>query len=128
MNTLRISKGKDIKLSVNGELLCFVIDFSAKEISDSYPITEFLSDVYVDQLPLATHYEIVLTAYSHLDERLLEGGNFDLCVELDDIKCVYKNCTLTKKERDAKPHKEIVDRYHIRATHLIKTEVLYEGD
>lgn len=126
MNTLRITRGKDVTLSVNGDLLCFVTDFSAKEISESYPISEFLSDTYVTQLPLKKRYELTITALSHLDEKVFEKKAFELSVELSDQKYVYKNCSLIKKQKDVNSDKPIVDRYTIVATELEVMEVAYE--
>ena len=126
MNTLRISKGKDVELSVDNELLCFVTDFSAKEINDSYPISEFLSDTYVDELPLKKRYELSITALSHLDSSVFDKDSFELSVTLKDSKYVYKNCHLKSKLKDINASKPIVDRYTIVATELEVMEVAYE--
>lgn len=126
MNTLRVLKGKDVELAVNGESLCFVVEFSAKEIKDSYPITEFLSDTYVESVPLKPLYELNVTALSHLDSRVFEEDSFELSVMLSDQKYVYKNCSLTKKQKDVNEDKPIVDRYTITATQLEVTEVVYD--
>lgn len=126
MNTLRVLKGKDVELAVDGESLCFVVDFSAKEIKDSYPITEFLSDTYVDNIPLKPRYELSVTALSHLDEKVFEKDSFELSVKLSDQKYVYKNCTLIKTQKDVNEDKPIVDRYTIAATQLEITEVAYD--
>ena len=126
MNTLRVLKGKDVELAVNGELLCFVIDFSAKEIKDSYPITEILSDTCVHNVPLTPRYELNVTALSHLDGRVFEQDCFELSVMLSEQKYVYKNCTLTKKQKDINEDKPIVDGYTITATQLEVMEVVYD--
>ena len=126
MNTLRISKGKDVELFVDDELLCFVTDFSAKEICDSYPISEFLSDTYVDELPLKTKYELSITSLSHLDSKVFEAEPFELSVVLSDIKYVYKNCHLINKQEDINPNKPVSDRYTIVSTELEVLEVAYD--
>ncbi|MBQ7965095.1 MAG: hypothetical protein IJ331_03320 [Ruminococcus sp.] len=126
MNTLRISKGKDVELFVDDELLCFVTDFSAKEICDSYPISEFLSDTYVDELPLKTRYELNITSLSHLDAKVFDKDAFDLSVVLSDIKYVYKNCHLINKQEDINPNKPVSDRYTIVSTELEVLEVAYD--
>lgn len=126
MNTLRVSKGKDVELFVNDELLCFVTDFSAKEISDSYPISEFLSDTYVDEIPLKTRYELTITSLSHLDAKVFDKDAFELSVVLSDIKYVYKNCRLINKLKDINPNKPVSDRYTIVSTELEVLEVAYD--
>lgn len=126
MNTLRISKGKDVELFVDDELLCFVTDFSAKEICDSYPISEFLSDTYVDELPLKTRYELTVTSLGHLDAKVFDKDAFELSVVLSDIKYVYKNCHLINKQEDINPNKPVSDRYTIVSTELEVLEVAYD--
>lgn len=126
MNTLRVLKGKDVELALNGELLCFVVDFSAKEMKDSYPITEFLSDTYVDNIVMKPRYELNITTLSHLDSRVFEKDGFELSVQLSDQKYVYKNCSLIKTQKDVNEDKPIVDRYTIIATQLEVTEVVYD--
>lgn len=126
MNALRISKGKDIKLCVDDEQLCFVTDFSAKEISDSYPVSEILSDIYVAQLPLKKHYVICITALSHLDEKVFDKADFVLSVEIENTKYVYKNCVLKEKQKDVNGAKPIVTKYTLAASELETLEVVYE--
>lgn len=126
MNTLRITKGKDVELFVNDEMLCFVTDFSAKEITDSYPISEFLSEAYVTELPLKTRYELAVTSLSHLDSSVFPNEPFELSVVLSDMKYVYKNCRLIKKQKDVNPDKPVSDRYVIVSTELRVMEVVYD--
>lgn len=126
MNTLRITKGKDVELFVNDEMLCFVTDFSAKEITDSYPISEFLSEAYVAELPLKTRYELAVTSLSHLDSSVFPNEPFELSVVLSDMKYVYKNCRLIKKQKDVNPDKPVSDRYVIVSTELRVMEVVYD--
>ncbi|MBQ8058007.1 MAG: hypothetical protein IJ275_06720 [Ruminococcus sp.] len=126
MNTLRVTRGKDVELFVNDEMLCFVTDFSAKEITDSYPISEFLSEAYVTELPLKTRYELAVTSLSHLDSSVFPNEPFELSVVLSDMKYVYKNCRLIKKQKDVNPDKPVSDRYVIVSTELKVMEVVYD--
>ncbi len=123
MNTLRITKGSDVKLSVDGESLFFVTDFCAQESCEQYPIREFLSDTDVDKIMLKKNYKITITALSHLDKAVFCKDFFTLTVDDSDTVYEYLSCQLLDHTRDIKPDKPIVDKYTIIASDM-KT---YEG-
>ncbi len=123
MNTLKITKGSDVKISINSEQVYFITDFTAKEVTDFYKIEEMLSGDVVDYLKMKSVYVITLKALSHFDSSVLKNDGFTLTVEDNSSVYQYFSCRLTKKERDIKPSKAITDMYTIIASQLKVTEV-----
>lgn len=122
MNTLKILKGSDIKISVNYEQLCFVKNFSAKEVVDVYNIEEILSDAAVDFLKLKKGYVLTITALSHLDSSVFNKEPFTVIVDDGETVYQYFDCRLVKKERDVNGDKPILDKYTIAALTLKVSE------
>lgn len=123
MNTLKITKGEDVKISVNYDELYFVTDFSAKEVTDFYKIEEMLSQNVVDYLKMKTAYVLTLTALSHFDSSVFDKDNFTLTINVDGLFYRYFGCRLVKKERDIKPKKAITDKYTLIASQMRVMEV-----
>lgn len=118
MNTLRITKGNDIEIAVNGQMLCFVTDFVAQEKHEVYEIEEMLSDESIDNIVLKTSYELSITALSHLDSKVFDKENFTITV-CDKTKMYeYSNCLLKSKVRDVSGSKPVVDKYTIVASSM----------
>lgn len=126
MNTLRILKGKDITLSVDDTVLCFVTDFVAQESSDVYKIEEFLSDSEVDSINFKKSYVITITALTHLNQRVFDKENFTLRIDDGNTAYEYINCRLKDKKREILSSKPITDKYTIIASDMKVLEGLYE--
>ncbi len=126
MNTLKISKGKDISISVDETPLCFVTEFVAKEVTRQYKIEEFLSENEVCNLRLEKKYMLYITALSHLDSKVFEKEDFTLKVYDENTVYEYCGCRLTEKVRDVKASTPMVDKYTIVASQLKILEGLYE--
>lgn len=126
MNTLRILKGKDIDISVDGEKLCFVTDFVAKKSSQFYKIEEFLCAQEVDGIKVKTSYELTLTALTHLDQSVFDKEKFTLCVSMPDNSYEYSPCHLKSVEHDVSASKPIVNRFTIIAENLSILEVSHD--
>ena len=126
MNTLRISKGKDIKICADGEQLFFVTDFFAEENVGRYKISEFMSMDEVDSIVLKKNYKLTLTALSHLNSRVFSNDNFTVTVYDIDKVYEYSDCHLECKKRQVSQNKPVVDVYTIVASKLNIKEVSYE--
>lgn len=126
MNTLRILKGKDITLSVDGTVLCFVTDFVAQESSDVYKIEEFLSDSEVDNINLQKSYVITITALTHLNQSVFDKESFTLRIDDSSTAYEYVNCRLKDKKREILSSKPITDKYTIIASDMKVLEGLCE--
>ena len=59
MNTLRVLKGKDVELAVDGESLCFVVDFSAKDKEQKPYVMVVASRMGIKKLLLQLDEEMV---------------------------------------------------------------------
>lgn len=115
MNVLKIVKGSDVTIKVNGEELCFVTDFSAKENRSSYEIEEILSDECFDEVNEKTDYTITLLALSMMDGSVFEDSPFTLDVLCDGVCYQYLFCVLKEKQRDINGSKPLTDKYVITA-------------
>ncbi len=118
MNTLRILKGKDITITIDDTVLCFVTDFVAKETKDVYNIEEILSDEYVDTIALKESYVLTITALTHLNEELFKREPFVLRVSDGENIYEYSGCVVKSKVRDASASKPIVDKYTVTANKM----------
>ncbi len=126
MNTLRILKGKDITISVDGTVLCFVTDFVAQESEERYEIKEFLSNEPVDSVELKKCYELKITALTHFNKKVFEKQPFTLRVCDGDTAYEYVSCRLKSAVRDVNASKPIVDKYTIVAQDMKVLEGQYE--
>lgn len=123
MNTLRIVKGKDIEICVNGDVLCFVTDFVAKEQRRFYKIDEILSEDSVDEIELACTYQLTVTALSHFDSSVFENDGFTLTVNDKSEIYEYSGCRLIEKRLDVNASGPIVNKFIIEAKSLNAQEV-----
>ena len=115
MNTLKITKGKDVQICVGDTPLCFVTDFFAKENRDAYKIEEILSDEYVDVVNSHKDYTIIITAYSMLDGSVFATTPFILKALCETSVFEYYGCELLSFQRDIDSSKPLTDKYVITA-------------
>lgn len=118
MNVLKITKGSDVTIKVNGEELCFVTDFSAKENKGSYEIEEILADECFDVINEKNDYTITIMALSMMDGSVFENAPFNLDVLCDNSCYRYLSCVLKEKERVINGSKPLTDKYVITAKGL----------
>ncbi|MBE6824879.1 MAG: hypothetical protein E7513_05980 [Ruminococcaceae bacterium] len=126
MNTLRILKGKDITITVDGTVLCFVTDFVAHESEERYEIEEILNSDAVDSVQLRKSYELNITALTHFNKKVFEKQPFTLRVCDGDTAYEYVSCRLKSYYRDVNSSKPIVDKYTIVAQDMKVLEGQYE--
>lgn len=115
MNVLKVTKGSDVTIKVNGEELCFVTDFSAKENKKCYEIEEILADECFDIVNEKSDYTITIMALSMMDGACFENSSFTLDVLVDGVCYRYLSCVLNEKERVVNGSKPLTDKYVITA-------------
>lgn len=118
MNVLKITKGSDVTIKVNGGELCFVTDFSAKENKKCYEIEEILADECFDIVNEKSEYTITIMALSMMDGSVFENAPFTLDVLVDGVSYRYLSCVLKEKQRDINGSKPLTDKYVITAKSL----------
>ena len=122
MNHLRITKGSDISLSVNGTMLYGVTDFVSEEEYIGYDINEFLSGEPYDTVNEKIHYRLELVALSLFNFEVLKNSNFTLTVSETGRVYTYEGCNLFGKKRVANGSKNVCDKYMIRAKTMTQSE------
>ncbi len=120
MNELRLTRSGDIELFAGEEQLFGVIDFSAKELYESYPIREYLSGEPVALINGRMNYELRLSVLSLFRSELLESNDLTLSVVDGDVTYRYEGCTVTRHDRSVKAGKNVVDEYVLAAKSMRK--------
>ena len=123
MNVLKISRGRDIDIEADGEMLFGVIDFSSEEKSEHDEIRTYLSGEPAANVSVRKEYRIILKALSLFDASGVEKENFTLTVKDGAAMYVYTQCRTVKRSRSAKPEKYITDTYEIIAGGFEKKEI-----
>ena len=119
MTELRITRGGDIRLFIDGDELYGVIDFKAASKKEGYEIQEYLSGEPYCVVNTREKYEISLSVLSLFRSGEAEDG-FTLSV-LDGGVCYdYENCTVIGCERDITAGKNVVDKYTLTAKSMRK--------
>lgn len=120
MNELRITRSGDIELFAGEEQLFGVIDFSAKELYENYPIREYLSGEPYALINGRMNYELRLSVLSLFRNDLLVSDDLTLSVVDGDVTYRYEGCTVTRHERSVKAGKNVVDEYVLAAKSMRK--------
>lgn len=115
MNTVKLTKGKDMTISANGVALDFVTDFSAVQNTSFYEIVEFLSDEGYAVIPMKNTYTIELTALCDMNSAELYKNGFTISAAYGDVTHIYRHCTLKSVQRISKPTQNITEKYTICA-------------
>ena len=115
MKELRITRSKDIELYIGDEQLFGVIDFSSKEISESYPIREYLSGEPFELINGRSEYELRLSVLSLFRYAALDGGDLRLSIVDGDTTYLYEGCTVIRHDKSVKAGRNVVDEYVIAA-------------
>lgn len=126
MNTLRITKGRDIKLFANDEQLFFVTEFFAKEDLKHYEIKEFLSNDEVESVISDRKYILVIKALSLMNPKAFYNDDFTITACDNENVYEYSNCHLESKKREVLKDKPVHDTYTIVSSKLRIKEVCYE--
>lgn len=120
MNELKILRGGDIGLYIDGEELFGVVAFTATEKTESHAIYEYLSASPYDAVQQASAYEIRLSVLSLFDRQIAERCRFTLSVVEGDTRYCYEHCRVAEKRREAKENHNVGYTYLIQADKLVK--------
>ena len=92
MNDLRIFRGKDVKMTVDNELLFGMTEFSSEEKRKIHDVYEYLSDKPLDRIPGSAMYTIKLVVMTLFCDQIPRDRRFTLCVRCDETEYVYEGC------------------------------------
>lgn len=120
MSEFRITRSRDIELTVGGERLFGVTDFAASSVSEGYPIREYLSGEPVAVVSGKTDYELRLSVLSLFRYDVLEEDGFTLGVVDGDTAYYYDGCAVVGSKRSVRAGKNVVDEFIIRAAGMRK--------
>ena len=122
MTELRIIRGRDILLYINGEQLYGVTDFHAVSRRSSHEIREYLSGQPLAVVNAGEHYELTLKALSLFRPASTADG-FCLKVEDEETVYLYEGCVVTRCERNIRSDKNVTDSYTITAEKMTKRSI-----
>ena len=120
MSELRVVRGRDLELRLNGEELCGVTFFRAVSQNKANEIREYLSSDPVAVLPGAQRHEIELSALEMFGGAVPEGESFSLSVIDPDSEYVYEGCIVVRKERSLSAKGSLSVKYLIKAEKMTK--------
>jgi len=120
MTELRITRGSDIELYADGELLFGVTDFRAVSTGSSREIHEYLCSQPVVIVNSAEKHELTLSVLSLFNYNVFDNTGFTLSVVDGDTAYDYEGCSAVRCERRIQADKNVSDRYTLIATKLTK--------
>lgn len=122
MNTLRITRGEDIELYADGELLCGVTDFSVREEKNYHEVYEYLREEPCERIATDSRYTIEMSILSMFHYEVLSADSFTISVIDGDTEYLYSGCRLQEHGRDIKARRRLTDRYIITADKMSERE------
>ena len=120
MSELRVIRGRDLELKVDGDVLCGATYFKAVSQSRTREIREFLSGQPVDVLSAGGSHEIELTVLELFAGGVPEDSEFTLSVADGGSEYIYEGCRVVRRERIAPAKANLSDKYLIRAVKMTK--------
>ena len=102
MSELRIIRGKDIELKLNGSPLFGVTEFTSTENKVFHEVKEYMSSKVAARVPQQPEYKIKLRAMSMFDPLIPEDGSFTLSLRYEYEEYVYGGCRVLSREKAAK--------------------------
>lgn len=100
MNDLRIIRGKDVKMTVDDELLFGMTEFSSEEKRKYHDVYEYLSDKPLQRIPGHAAYTIKLAVMTLFCDQIPHDRRFTLCVRCDETEYVYEGCAVTASKSE----------------------------
>lgn len=123
MNELTLTRGRDVGLYLDGELLCGVTRMHAISRYRRHEMYEYLSGEPYDTVPAGERHEIVLTVLSLFGGSIPMNGSFELKTTDGDTEYRYEGCTVTRCDRDVRGDQPVSDRWYITANRMTKRRV-----
>ena len=120
MTEIRITRGSDIKMYVNGEPLYGVTDFKAVSVDETHEIREFLSSRPFDTFKTGENHELSLSALSLFNSDALDSDGYTLSVVDGDTVYDYEDCRTLRRERRVEADKYVSDVFTLRAQKMTK--------
>ena len=120
MNELRITKGRDLELRINGDTLFGVTSFKAVSKRSERGIREYLSGEPVAAVAASESHEIELKALSLFGGALDGLRDFTLTAADSDAEYEYSGCNVIGRERSAEANARVTDTYTIKAKTMTK--------
>ena len=120
MTELLITRGKDLRLSAEGEALYGVTDFKARSTITGHEIHEFLSSQPAATAAVRESHELELRVLSLFGGALDGKEDFSVSVTDDEAEYIYGGCKVIKKERAANADGRVIDAYTIKAKSMTK--------
>ena len=120
MTELRITKGRDLELRVNGETLYGVTSFRAVSKRSEREIREYLSGEPVAAAAASETHELELKVLSLFGSALDGLEDFTLTAVDPDAEYEYSGCNVTKRVRSVPAGANVTDSYTIKAKAVTK--------
>lgn len=120
MTELKITRGKDVELYADEEILFGVTEFVATGERKVKEIYEYLSGEPCATIENAPEYEIRLSVMSLFNYAVFDRERFTISVVDGDVCYVYEDCVAVRRERKVKASEPVCDSYHIKAKRMVK--------
>lgn len=127
MTELTVTRGRDIELYADGEMLYGVTRFRAVSRYDRREIREYLSSEPCAVIPAGESHELEIKALSLFRGAIPTDGSFTLTVVDSGVEYVYDNCVVVKCDRNVRGDKVLSDIYTVKAQSMTKRRTDYAG-
>lgn len=120
MNEMTVTRGRDIEVYLDGDLLYGLTHLRAKSRYRRRELYEYLSGEPWGCVPDGESHEIELKVLSLFGGEIPMGESFSLCIVDGDDEYVYDGCTVAQCDKDIRGDKNVTDSYLIRAGKMTK--------
>ena len=127
MTELTITRGRDVALYLDEEMLFGVMKLHAQSRYQRHEIREYLTDKSHACVPAGESHIISLTVLSLFREAIPAQGSFVLRVIDDGTEYRYENCCVTEHERSIAEDQPVTDTYTIRSDQMTKRRITHDG-
>ncbi len=115
MNELRIVRGRDIEVKIDGELTFGITEIKISQKRRYHAVYEFMSSDPVEKVAQRAEYEIKLGIMTMFDFQIPTDRAFTLSMTEDEVEYSYEDCRVTEISQGAQGNKVASQTFTIEA-------------
>ena len=115
MNELRIVRGRDIEVKIDGNFTFGITEINVRQKRRYHAVYEFMSSDPVEKVAQRVEYEIKLGIMSMFDFQIPTDRAFTLSMIEDGVEYSYEDCRVTEVSEGAQGNKVASQTFTVEA-------------
>ena len=115
MNELRIVRGRDIEVNIDGDIAFGITEINVRQKRRYHAVYEFMSSAPVEKVAQRVEYEIKLGIMTMFDFQIPTDRAFTLSMTEDEVEYSYEDCRVTEISQGAQGNKVAAQTFTIEA-------------